>query len=480
MEPIVAGLEALSRRVHDELALFEYPTKDWVTSLRGPHGETVHNVVVIGGGQTGLGIAFGLQRERIGSVVVLDENPEGQEGPWVTFARMITLRTLKFLTGPDLGLPSLTFRAWHEAQYGKHSWEALVRIHKDEWMRYLVWFRDTQHLPVRNDVRLEAVEPRGDLLALHLLNGGKREIALTRKLVLATGIEGAGVRRVPRFVRDKLPHNAWAHTSDAIDFASLAGRRVAVIGGGASAFDNAATALEHGAAWVDVFIRRPDLPVANSYRALESAGFWRNFGDMPDAHRWRFMCHLLSLPMPPPQDTLQRTLNHANVALHFSSPVLDAETANGGVRLRTLKAWHAADFLILGTGFAVDLHARPEFAGLAEHVALWGDRYTPPPEEANEAAARYPYVGPHFELLEKRPGSLPALRNVHLFNAGSLVSMGPVAGGLNGMPFGIPRLLAGLSHDLFRAELDGLFTEFASYDEPDAWEAVRAGGSGGN
>ena len=156
MEPIVAGLEALSRRVHDELALFEYPTKDWVTPLRGPHGETVHNVVIIGGGQTGLGIAFGLQRERISSVVVLDANPEGEEGPWVTFARMITLRTLKFLTGPDLGLPSLTFRAWHEAQYGKRSWEALVRIHKDEWMRYLVWFRDTLHLPVRNDVRLGA------------------------------------------------------------------------------------------------------------------------------------------------------------------------------------------------------------------------------------------------------------------------------------------------------------------------------------
>ena len=101
-------------------------------------------------------------------------------------------------------------------------------------------------------------------------------------------------------------------------------------------------------------------------------------------------------------------------------------------------------------------------------------------EEADAAAARYPYVGPHFELIEKQPGTLPALRNVHLFNAGSLVSMGPVAGGLNGMPFGIPRLIAGISHDLFRDELDGLFTEFASYDEPDAWEAVRAGGSGGS
>jgi cation diffusion facilitator CzcD-associated flavoprotein CzcO len=479
MEPIVAALEALARRVHDEQSLFEYPTKDWVTPRRGPRGEVVYNVVIVGGGQTGLGIAFGLQREHISGVMVLDANPQGEEGPWVTFARMITLRTLKFLTGPDLGLPSLTFRAWHEAQYGKRSWEQLVRIPKDEWMRYLVWFRDTLRLPVRNDVHLGRIEPRDDLLALHLRTPAGPEIALTRKLVLATGLEGAGVRRVPGFVRDKLPRETWAHTSEAIDFSHLAGRRVAVIGGGASAFDNAATALEHGAARVDVFIRRPDLPVANSYRALESSGFWRNFSDMPDAHRWRFMCHLLSLPMPPPQDTLQRTLKHAHVALHFSSPVLDAETVAESIRLRTPKAWHAADFLILGTGFGIDLRARPEFAELAGHVALWGDRYTPPPEEADPAAARYPYVGPHFELLEKQPGSMPALRNVHLFNAGSLVSMGPVAGGLNGMPFGIPRLIAGISRDLFREELDTLFTEFASYDAPDAWEAVRAGGSGG-
>ena len=144
---------------------------------------------------------------------------------------------------------------------------------------------------------------------------------LTRKLVLATGIEGGGQRRIPAFVRDKLPRAAWAHTSDDIDFAALSGRRVAVMGGGSSAFDNAATALENGAARVDIFIRRPELPVVNSYRALESAGFWRNFGDMPDADRWRFMCHLLSLSMPPPQDTLERTMRHANVTLHFSSPV---------------------------------------------------------------------------------------------------------------------------------------------------------------
>ena len=464
-------LEALSRRVHDELALFEYPLKDWVVPVRGPAGECVHNVVIVGGGQTGLGTAFGLQRERISGVTVLDAAPEGAEGPWVTFARMITLRTLKFLTGPDLGVPSLTFRAWHEAQYGRQSWADLVRIHKDEWMRYLTWYRETLRLPVRNNVRLARIEPQGELLALCLETPAGSEIALTRKLVLATGIEGAGQRRIPGFIRDNLPRDAWAHTSDPIDFAALASRRVAVLGGGASAFDNAATALEQGAAWVDIFIRRPSLPVVNSYRALESAGYWRNFGDLDDALRWRFMRHLLSLPMPPPQDTLERTLRHPNVTVHYGSPVLDAAP---GIRLRTPSGWHETNFVILGTGFSVDLRTRPEFAAIADAVATWGDRYTPPATEANAAAALYPYVGLGFELVEKPPGRMPALRNIHLFNAGSLVSMGPVAGGLNGMPSGIPRLIAGLSRDFFRARAETLYQEFSTYDEPDAWEAVRA------
>jgi hypothetical protein len=68
---------------------------------------------------------------------------------------------------------------------------------------------------------------------------------------------------------------------------------------------------------------------------------------------------------------------------------------------------------------------------------------------------------------------LPALRHIHLFNTGAIVSTGIVAGGLNGLPWGIPRLIAGLSRDFYRAEADTVFAEFAQFDEPDAWESVR-------
>src|SRR5450755_3125260 len=104
--------------------------------MSDPKGEPVLNVVIVGGGQAGLTIAFGLRRERISRVVVLDENPAGQEGPWITSARMTTLRTLKFLTGPDLGVPSLPFRRWHAALLGEAAWDHLVRIDRADWMRY--------------------------------------------------------------------------------------------------------------------------------------------------------------------------------------------------------------------------------------------------------------------------------------------------------------------------------------------------------
>ena len=468
-------LEALACRARDELALFDYPDRAWVTPVRDGNGEPVHNVLIAGGGQNGLAIAFALRRERIDGVIVLDENPPGQEGPWATYARMITLRTLKFLTGPDLGVAALTFRAWHEAQYGEQSWNDLVRIPREEWMRYLIWFRETLNLPVRNGVRLDGIEPRGELLAVHLTTPDGPEVAVTRKLVLASGMQGAGWPRVPEFVRENLPKDLWAHTAERIDFACFAGRRVAVIGAGASAFDNAATALEAGAAWVDLFFRRPELPTVNSYRALESRGFFRNFGDLPDADRWRFMRRLLAMPMPPPQDTVERTTRHANFRSHAASPILGAERYAGGIRLRTSAGWHEADFLILGTGVGVDLADRPEFSAIAQYIALWGDRYTPPASETDPGAARFPYLGPHFELSEKYPGTMPALRHVHLFNTGAVVSTGIVAGGLNGMPWGIPRLIAGLSRDFYLAEVDNIFAEFAGYNEPDAWENVRTG-----
>ena len=62
--------------------------------------------------------AFALLREGVRNMRCLDRAPRGGEGPWTTFARMDILRSPKHLTGPDLGVAALTYRAWHEAKFG--------------------------------------------------------------------------------------------------------------------------------------------------------------------------------------------------------------------------------------------------------------------------------------------------------------------------------------------------------------------------
>src|SRR6185369_1456290 len=229
------------------------------------------DVIVVGAGQGGLATAFALMRERVTNLLVVDENPLDRAGPWLSFARMRTLRTPKHLTGPDLGIPSLTPRAWWEAQHGEGSWEALGLIPKEAWAEYLAWYRRTLGIPVRPDTRVGAVRFDAVERAWQVPCGA--ETLWARRVVLATGIDGSGAWHVPRFIREALPERLYAHTRADIDFRALAGKRIAVLGAGASAFDNAATALEHGARELHLCFRRPAPVKVNAYRWAEFVGF---------------------------------------------------------------------------------------------------------------------------------------------------------------------------------------------------------------
>jgi hypothetical protein len=143
----VARLAALTAQVRHDLQCLDYPAHQWVRAHQHSSGQHVYDAVIIGGGQSGLAVAFGLLRDKVDNILVLDENAAGYEGPWITYARMVTLRTPKYLTGPDLGVASLTFRAFWEAQYGEDAWEKVGKIPREEWMRYLRWFRATLEIP---------------------------------------------------------------------------------------------------------------------------------------------------------------------------------------------------------------------------------------------------------------------------------------------------------------------------------------------
>ena len=98
-------------------------------------------------------------RSQVTNMLVLDKAEEGQEGPWLSYARMHTLRSPKDFTGPDLDIPSLTYQSWHEARFGKEDWQNLDLIPRELWAEYLLWFRRAVGLPVRNDCEVVEIAP---------------------------------------------------------------------------------------------------------------------------------------------------------------------------------------------------------------------------------------------------------------------------------------------------------------------------------
>src|SRR6202000_3487920 len=157
-----------------------------------------------------------------------------------------------------------------------------------------------------------------------------------------------------------LPPTRVVRASDEIDFAALAGKTVAVIGAGATAFDNAAMALEAGAADVHLLCRRAEMQVIQPYRWLTFRGFLRHFCDLDDAWRWRFMRAILELREGFPQPTYDRCARFSNFHLHEGSPIVAAREAGAGIELQTPREVLQADLVISGAGTEIDFAARGE------------------------------------------------------------------------------------------------------------------------
>jgi cation diffusion facilitator CzcD-associated flavoprotein CzcO len=457
------GLAALEARLHDDLALLEWPAKPWVPP-RERDGRAVADVVVVGAGMCGLAAAAALRLLGVERVRVLDRAPEGEEGPWVTFARMETLRSPKTLAGPSLGLPALTFRAWFEAQWGRDAFAAMGKIPRLMWMDYLRWYRRVLGVAVENGVAVSAIRDAGEgLLAVETAGAG---LVHARRVVLATGRDGLGGPHLPQ-VALSLPPALRAHSRDRVDFASLAGRRVGVVGAGASAFDNAAEALEAGCAELHMFVRRPALPRVNAFTGIGSQGVVHGFHALPDAWKWRFLDHVLRMQTPPPRESVLRVSRHATARLHLASPILSLGHRDGVAVLATPKGRFELDFIIFATGFRVDLSQRPELAAFAPHIRFWRDRFTPPEGLENDELADSPDLAPDFAFQERTPGACPALARLHCFNYPATLSHGKLSGDIPAVSEGAWRLAQGIVKHLFVEDAALHFAALQAYDTPE-------------
>ena len=441
------SLDALTALAKRELEQLRYPVANWVLPRNGrvlPR-DGMLDVVVVGGGMCGQTATFALLREGVRNLRCLDRAPRGSEGPWTTFARMDILRSPKQLTGPDLGIASLTYRAYHEAKFGTPNWDNLHKIDRVEWARYLHWVRDTVPIPVENGVAVRDIELVPGGVRVNLQPGS----VTARKVVLAMGREGSGALRWPKFATfdpDRRSARVF-HSADDIDFRALKGKRVGILGAGASAFDNAGTALEAGAAEVVMFARRPMLPQVNKSKWTAFPGFLHGYSSLDDARKWRFYTYIFSEQVPPPYESVLRCERHRGFSMRFGEGWTDI--APGPVAV-TPKGRHRFDALIVCTGFDVNLTDRPEVSPIRDAIDVWANHVSAEEARKFPEEARFPYLGDAFQLRGKHP----EIGRVHVFNWGSTMSHGALAGDIPGLEIGARRLSTGIVRDLFLEDVD--------------------------
>ena len=212
-----------------------------------------------------------------------------------------------------------------------------------------------------------------------------------------------------------------------------------------------------------MFCRRAEPQVVQPYRWLTFAGFLRHLSDLDDAWRWRFMAHILGLREGFPQPTYDRCARFANFRLLAGAPWTAARVVDGAVELQTPLGMFSADFLICGTGIAIDFGRRPELARIAANIARWADRYTPPPEEQDDRLAEFPYLGPDYSLLPRVPGQTDWMTDIHMFNIASTMSFGPSGSSINAMTTAVPKLVSGVTRGLFMGDVERHWHSLQSY-----------------
>jgi FAD-dependent urate hydroxylase len=464
------GLDALAARLRRDLEILQYPPVGWIPSRVTASGTAVVDVVVVGAGMCGLSASFALLRAGVSNLRILDSGVAGREGPWVTYARMETLRSPKHLLGPAMGIPNLSFRAWFEAAKGARAWQALGKIPTEMWMDYLIWYRQVLELPVENDVSVMKISPAEHGFDILISSARGLETVAARRVVLATGREGMALPRVPPPLRDFMGPRCQ-HSSENIDFTVMTGKVVAVLGFSASAVDNAAAALEAGAARVHVLVRSPTVPRVNKMKSTGYPGFTHGFPDLPAEARLDLLSYVFRYRVAPPRDSVRRVWRHENVQLHLGAEVTGADWSGERIVLRTAPdagpETLPVDHVILGTGFFIDVTAPKETRDFASQIRTFRDVIDNAGGEYLEEFVDFPDLGPAFEFQERSTGAAPYLRGLHNFTFAATVSHGNVSGDIPCVSDGADRLARGIAAAIFKEDFPTHLAALHAHEEPE-------------
>lgn len=460
---------SLQQQLNRELELLRLPEAPWMPR-RTFQDQKILDVAIIGAGMAGLAAAAALKFLGIANTRLYDAAPAGTEGPWTTHARMQTLRSPKELTGPALGIPSLTFRAWYTHLHGEDAWDALDRIPRLVWHDYLQWYRHALELPVHNQHRLLNIEsvqaPRLNSpiarLEFDIGENDTRRTVYARHVVLATGMDGLGGANIPLEFKN-LDRRFWRHTSEIFDFSTLVSKRVSIVGGGDSALDAAATALEAGAAHVDIYVRSAGFTQVNYWKAYTHAGHRYGYPFLTPSQRAETLGFLLGQRTPPSRGTVKRLHDASDLSIHFGQTLSGFDVQADTLAFSTGESQCTTDFLILATGYKTDPQERPELHGLLPHIRFFE------PGALNgripETARTIPELAPDFSFRAVATDSEPLVSQVHCFTGRALLSLGQICGDIPGISIGAQRLAQGIAGKLYQAEHAWQHDALRAYDE---------------
>ena len=179
-----------------------------------------------------------------------------------------------------------------------------------------------------------------------------------------------------------------------------------------------------------------------------------------------------------PQATYDRCARHPQFQLHQGAAVESATMTPEGAVLQTPRGAFEVDFVICGTGIAMDFAARRELQNCAANIATWADRYAPPADEQSPRLGGFPYLRDDFALTERVEGLTPWIADIHVFAIASTMSFGPSGSSINAMTTAVPRLVHGLTRGLFRADIERHWASFQAYDVPQAVVTTALTGHG--
>ena len=465
------ALRKLAETVRRELGYFGYYAAPWVRSSAPISDAPVYDVAIVGAGQNGLGIYQGLKQNGITNCLIIDESRPMSAGNFVQYDRMLALRTPKDLTGLDFGLASLTFRSFWEAIHPNESWADLNKVSRTEWSEYLRWYRIALEIPVQFEQKLIRLERQNSKLLRLVVKrpSGEDSLYYARSVVMATGFQAEGVKRLPADIIGDSPRSLWAHAADPIDFDSLEGKRVAILGHGAGSFDSAAMALEAGAESATVYYRRKLMPRVNPFRRLELPGLMANFHELKEQTRWKITWLVSDRDQPAPELAMKRATALPGFAVQPGVGWARLSEKGDALSIQLSDGKRVnVDFAIFATGFERRPLERTELSPLKQEIATW-ENFTPPDGYESEGLKAYPRHGPGYEFLPSQ--SAPDGLVSHIFNFGfsSGLDHGPHNTSISGIHFSLRRVIDGIRTLLTRLDEEAYFEDFAVNPAPEAY-----------